>query len=42
MYTNERLINDIANLIESTDTDYPKSYQTVVKADINNSLLTAV
>jgi prophage antirepressor-like protein len=26
IYTNKRLINEIADLIEITETDYPKSY----------------
>ena len=42
MYTNERVINDIADLIERTETDYPKSYQQLVKSDINNTILTAM
>ena len=42
LYTNERLINDISELIEATDTDYPKSYQKVAKSEINNTILTAI
>jgi hypothetical protein len=42
MYTNERVINDIADLIERTETDYPKSYQQLAKSDINNTILTAM
>lgn len=42
LYSNERLINDISQLIEDTDTDYPKSYQKVAKSSINNTILTAI
>ena len=42
LYTNKRLIQDIANTIETYQTDYPKSYQKVAKSDINNTILTAL
>jgi len=42
LYTNYRLINEIGDLIEASNTNYPKSYQNVVKSDINNTILTAI
>ena len=42
LYTNYRLINQIGDLIERSDTDYPKSYQQVTKSEINNTILTAI
>ena len=40
MYTNNRLINDIVAKINYLDINYPKSYQTITKKEISNTILT--
>lgn len=42
IYTNYRLINEIGELIEASNTNYPKSYQQIAKSEINNTILTAI
>jgi hypothetical protein len=41
LYTNSRLLNDIAMKIDSSDIDYPKTFNNLISDENTNTILTA-
>ena len=42
LYTNGRLVNDIAEKIDQMNIDYPKTYNNLTKDVNTNTILTAI